>query len=230
MPWCPYCLKDGKFTAETQEHLIQTCPHLTNSRFKLAQTLNNIFRESAQPQAITPSLTEADEIEHLKNIGIGWDITQGWTSHTTDKHGCESLICQGPQGRVLEGKKFLTSWAHNILQHCENTLPRSEHREYILNLKPDMSLDPHLLQGIASAINANHITDNIPHNPFIPATTTSNFVTPSGVHPVVVNSVDTEQNWPDIATHLTDDRTWILLASPEHSEEIERHLHFETTD
>jgi hypothetical protein len=91
-----------------------------------------------------------------------------------------------------------------------------------------MSLDPHLLQGIASAINANHITDNIPHNPFIPATTTSNFVAPSGVHPVVVNSVDTEQNWPDIATHLTDDRTWVLLASPEQSEEIERHLHYET--
>ena len=228
MPWCPHCLQDGNFTAETQEHLIQTCPHLTNSRFKLARTLNNIFRESAQPQAITPRLTEADEFEHLENIGIGWDITQGWTAHTTDKHGRESLICRGPQGRALEGTKLLTSWAHNILNYCENSLPRSEHREYILSLKPDMSLDPHLLQGIASAINANHITDNIPHNPFIPATTTSNFVAPSGAHPVVVNSVDTEQNWADIATHLTDDRTWVLLASPEQSEEIERHLHYET--
>jgi hypothetical protein len=171
---------------------------------------------------------EVDEIEHLENIGIGWDITQGWTSHTTDKHGRESLICQGSQGRALEGKKLLASWAHNTLKHCENTLPRSENREYILNIKPDVSLDPHILQGIASVINANHITDNIPHNPFIPATTTSNFVAPSGAHPVVVNSVDTEQNWSDMATHLTDDRTWILLASPGHSEEIKRHLHFET--
>ena len=70
MPWCPHCLKDGNFTAETQEHLIQTFPRLTNSHFKLARTLNNIFRESDQPQAITPRLLEAEEIEHLENIGI----------------------------------------------------------------------------------------------------------------------------------------------------------------
>ena len=137
---------------------MQTCPRLTNSHFKLACTLNNNLRESAQPQAITPRLLEADETEHLENIGIGWDITQGWTSHSTEKHGRESLICQVPQERAPEGKKLLTSWAHNIL-----------------NIKPDISLDAHLLQGIASAINANHITDNVPHNPFIPATTTSNF-------------------------------------------------------
>ena len=97
-----------------------------------------------------------------------------------------------------------------------------------MTVKSDVSLDPHLLQGIASAINADHKTGNIPHNPFIPATTTSNFVASLGVHPVVVNSVDTEQDWSDMAKHLTGNRTWVLLASPDNSEDIEKHLHFET--
>jgi hypothetical protein len=213
---------------KAQEHLIQTCPRLTTSRYKLARTLNNIFRESAQPQAITPRLTEAEESEHVENIGIGWDITLGWTSHTTDKHGRETLFCQGPKGRALEGKKRLTTWAHNILQRYESNLPWSEHRSYIMQAQTEASLDPHLLQGIASAINATHISDNIPHNPFIPATTTSNFDAPTGTHPVVFNSVDTEQDWAEMATHLTENRTWALLASPDNSEEVEKHLHFET--
>ena len=228
MPWCPHCQKNGTFVPETQEHFLQTCPRLTNSRYKLARTLNNVFRESVQPQAITPRLTDEEENNHLEIIGIGWDVTPGWTSHTTDKHGRETLFCQGPKGRALEGKKLLTSWAHNILHHCEQNLPWSDHRKYIMQMQPDISLDPHLLQGIASAINAKHIADNIPHNPFIPATTTSNFDAPTGTHPVVFNTVDTDQEWAAMAEHLTDNRTWVLLASPDNAEEIEKHIHFET--
>jgi hypothetical protein len=96
-----------------------------------------------------------------------------------------------------------------------------------MQMQPDTSLDPHLLQGIASAINAKHIAVNIPHNPFIPATTTSNFDAPTGTHPVVFNTVDTDQEWAAMAEHLTDNRTWVLLASPDNAEEIEKHIHFE---
>jgi hypothetical protein len=97
-----------------------------------------------------------------------------------------------------------------------------------MQMQADTSLDPHLLQGIASAINATHIADNIPHNPFIPTTTTSNLDAPTGTHPVVFNSVDTEQDWATMATHLSENRTWVLLASQDNSGEIEKNIHFET--
>jgi hypothetical protein len=57
-------------------------------------------------------------------------------------------------------------------------------------MTPESSIDPHLLQGLASAIQADHIYDAIPHNPFIPAQTLTNLELPSGNHPAIFNTID----------------------------------------
>ena len=53
MPWCPHCLQHGDTTVETHRHLLEQCPSLHASRYKLARTINNIFRDSAAPTALT---------------------------------------------------------------------------------------------------------------------------------------------------------------------------------
>jgi hypothetical protein len=73
------------------------------------------------------------------------------------------------------------------------------------------SLDPHLLQGLASAIHATSIHDTIPHNPFIPTPTLSISVPATGHNPTVVNGFGSSFDWKSTLEPLTPSRPWILL-------------------
>jgi hypothetical protein len=163
---------------------LETCPSLVTSRYKLARTVNNIFRASAAPTPIISPIPINEEEEHLETIGVEWSVTSGWETHTTDKHGRETPMCKGPEGRDINGTCLLTSWVHNTLKHCEQHLPWDIHKNYIEQMKPESSMDPHLLQGLATAIHADHIHDAIPHNPFIPTQTLTNLELPTGNHTV----------------------------------------------
>ena len=67
------------------------------------------------------------------------------------------------------------------------SVPYEDHAEYMATMQAYGSIDPHLLQGLATAIHATSIHDVIPHNPFIP-TPTLPFNQPAlGQHPTVVN-------------------------------------------
>ena len=220
MPWCPECLKNNMANLETHEHLIHTCPFRNASHYKLARTLNNNFRLDAAPTLISPLMQASDVTELLQLAQLQWNSTPGWESHTTDKHGRTSTIRTGPPGTNVGGTHFLTSWLHSVLRHCDNTLPLSQHTEYITNIQPEDSLDPHLLQGLASVISATTIHDTIPHNPFIPTTTLSNKDMPNSPGPIVFNATLTTPNWSDLAEELTPSKKWILLADEEDLDHI----------
>ena len=228
MPWCPHCLKQGDTNLETHTHLMETCPSLATSKYKLARTINNIFRTSAAPTPIAPPIPLTEEEGHLETIGVDWSHTTGWETHTTDKHGRETPMCQGPEGREIDGTHLLTSWVHSTLKYCEQHLPWETHKQYLEQMTPESSIDPHLLQGLASAIQADHIYDVISHNPFIPAQTLSNTELPSGNHPAIFNTIDTLQDWEALGTALPQTRTWVLLASEDQADIIDASIEYTT--
>ena len=95
-------------------------------------------------------------------------------------------------------------------------------------MTPESSIDPHLLQGLASAIQADHIYDVISHNPFIPAQTLTNLELPSGNHPAIFNTIDTTQDWEALGTALPPTRTWVLLASEDQEDIIDASIEYTT--
>jgi hypothetical protein len=94
---------------------------------------------------------------------------------------------------------------HHDILHKPHTLEK--HKQYIEALKPEPSIDPYLLQGIATAIKADCIYDVIPHNLFIPTQTRSNFKLPTGTQPVLFNTVHTDQDWTALAAALPPNRS-----------------------
>ena len=140
-----------------------------------------------------------------------------------DKHGRKTPIARGTPGRIYGKTKRITSWAHNILRHCNLNIHPQNQKEYIDSIKPYNSLDPHLLQGIAQAIQATTIHDTIPHNPFIP-TTTLPITTPSqGDLPTVLNVSGNDVDWSAITAHLSDTRSWVIIADDTQLKEVETH-------
>jgi hypothetical protein len=123
MPWCPHCLQHGDTIVETHRHLLEQCPSLHASRYKLARTINNIFRDSAAPTALINPISLTEEEDHLLQIGIEGNVTPGWETHTTDKHGRETTICTGPEGRNINETNILTTWLHSTMTYCINHLP-----------------------------------------------------------------------------------------------------------
>jgi hypothetical protein len=95
-------------------------------------------------------------------------------------------------------------------------------------MTPKSSIDPHLLQRLASAIQADHIYDIIPHNPFIPAQAIMNLEPPSGTHPVIFNTIDTAQDWKALGTALPSTGTWVLLATEEQEDTIDAPTNYAT--
>jgi hypothetical protein len=220
MPWCPHCLHNGDTTVETHRHLLEQCPSLHASRYKLARTINNIFRDSAAPTALINPIPLTEEEDHPQQVGIEGNTTPGWETHTTDKHGRQTLICTGPEGRNINEKNLLTTWLHSTMTYCINHLPWENHKTYIEALNPEPSIDPYLLQGIATAIKADCIYDVIPHNPFIPTQTRSNYELPTGTQPVLFKTVHTNQDWTALAAALPSNRSWVLLATKEEEADI----------
>ena len=169
-PWCPRCLALGDCNIETHIHFL-TCPCTKRSRLQLQRAVNNECRRMYQPKHIN-TLYEAEiEPTVMSHSGIPWTATEGWKSYTEDKHGRKSTIATGQPGRSYEFGNRLTAWSHNIMQHCRAHVPQQDHFKYLQAIRPHTSLDPHLLQGLAQAIQATSIHDTIPHNPFIPTPT-----------------------------------------------------------
>jgi hypothetical protein len=169
-------------------------------------------------------MDDMEEHEILDRIALHYSHSAAWTSHTTDKHGRSTPLASGPPGRLYGKTKRLTSWAHNILRHCDSKLHPQQHKEYISSVKPHNSLDPHLLQGIAQAIQATTIHDTIPHNPFIP-TTTLHISTPSeGDLPTVINASGNDVDWEAITAHLSGTRPWVLIADETQLTSVEEHI------
>ena len=221
-PWCPLCQEGGVLTPETHEHLL-TCPCTTQYRFTLIRDINNIFKQYYTPRSLTPTMDDMEEGDTLDTIALPYAHTAAWTSYTTDKHGRKTPIARGTPGRIYGKTKRITSWAHNILRHCNLNIHPQNQKEYIDSIKPYNSLDPHLLQGIAQAIQATTIHDTIPHNPFIP-TTTLPITTPSqGDLPTVINVSGNDVDWSAITAHLSDTRSWVIIADDTQLNEVETH-------
>jgi len=222
-PWCPLCLETGTCTVETHDHLL-TCPCTSRDRLKLARQINNDCRHYYLPKSISTSLDYDEEGEILDNAGISWDTTDGWESHMTDKHGRKTVISKGPQGRIYNGIHRLTSWAHNILRHADTHISPQHHYGYLQDNRPDDSVDPHLLQGLAQTISATTIHDTIAHNPFIP-TPTLHTSTPSVGHlPTVINTCEHNVDWSAITRNIDHTRPWILLADDTQLDDIQEHI------
>jgi hypothetical protein len=221
-PWCPLCLDEGSCVQETHDRLL-TCPCSTRAHIKLSREINNDFKQYYHPTALTALLDESDERDTLDIIALPYSRTEAWTSYTTDKHGRETPLSKGTPGRIYGRTKRITSWAHNILRHCNSNLHPQHHKEYIESVRPHNSLDPHLLQGIAHAIQATTIHDTIPHNPFIPTTTLPVTGPSQGDLPTVINASGNDVDWRAITARLTDTRVWVLLADDSQLLSIEEH-------
>ena len=222
-PWCPLCATTGTFTIETHEHLL-TCPCTSRDRLKLARAINNNCRPYYQPKHIHTPLDPDTEEEIMATNGMTWDITEGWESHMSDKHGRKTRIAQGPEGRNYNGARKLTSWAHSILRHVDDHIEPQHQYGYIQSIQAGNSIDPHLLQGLAQAINATTIHDTIPHNPFIP-TPTLDIMTPStGGLPTVLNACDSDLDWASFTEHLDHDRPWVILMSDSQTDLAQEHI------
>ena len=219
-PWCPRCLADGETITETTEHQMYTCPHVQRNHLQLARTINNHFRNSASPVPCQP-LIDADALERITyNNNLEWDTTPGWTSSTSDKHGRETVISKGPPGTQWENMKLLTSWAHNIIRHCTNNPDIDDVRKYTNSISLGDSIDPFLLQGIATAITADSIHSIIPHNPFMTTQSLCSTTPSTGITPTVVSIVGQNPEWKNILQHLTTDRPWVLLATDDQKDDI----------
>ena len=221
-PWCPLCLAEGTFVQETHSHLL-TCPCSARAHTTLLRDINNICKPYYTPRPLLAEMDNWDECDLLDNMNLQHSHTAAWTSHTTDKHGRKTPMSSGPPGRQYGATKRLTSWAHNILRHCVDNIQPQDHKKYIDSTKPFASLDPHLLQGIAHAINATTIHDAIPHNPFIPTPTLHIHAPPRGDLPTVINVSGNDVDWEDISTHLTDARPWVLIADDDQLISVEKH-------
>ena len=221
--WCPLCLAKGSCVQETHDHLL-TCPHSAREQIKLLRKINNDFKQYYNPTSLLPMMDSIVENDILDRIAQPHSTTEAWTSHTTDKHGRKTPLMSGTPGRVYGTTKRITSWAQNILRHCDSAIHPQHHKEYIDSVKPYNSLDPHLLQGIAQAIQATTIHDTIPHNPFIPTTTLPITTTPQGDLPTVINASGNEVDWRAISEHLTDNRPWVLIADDTQLLSIAEHI------
>jgi hypothetical protein len=98
------------------------------------------------------------------------------------------------------------------------------HKEYIESIQPHNSLDPHLLQGIAHAIQATTIHDTIPHNPFVPTITLPITTSSQGNLPTVINVSGNDVDWIAITAHLSDTRPWVIIADDTQLREVEKHI------
>jgi hypothetical protein len=222
-PWCPLCATTGTFTIETHEHLL-TCPCKTRERLKLARSINNNCRPYYQPKQIHAPLDNDIEEEIMAHNGMTWDTTEGWQSHMTDKHGRKTPIAQGPEGRNYNGSRKLTSWAHSILRYVDDHIDPQHQYKYIQSIQAGNSIDPHLLQGLAQAINATTIHDTIPHNPFIP-TNTHDIMTPTtGGLPTVLNACNSDLDWSSFTKHLDHVRPWVLLLDDSQTDLVQEHI------
>ena len=216
-PWCPHCLALGDCNIETHIHFL-TCPCTKRSRLQLQRAVNNECRRMYQPKHINTLYEAETESTVMSHSGIPWTATEGWKSYTEDKHGRKSTIATGQPGRSYEFGNRLTAWSHNIMQHCRAHVPQQDHFKYLQAIRPYTSLDPHLLQGLAQAIQATSIHDTIPHNPFIP-TPTHCITKPSmGQLPTVINGVGNDFDWEKITEPLTHTRPWVMLLDQEHTE------------
>jgi hypothetical protein len=100
---------------------------------------------------------------------------------------------------------------------CTDNVALNDQREYFMSIKPSGSIDPHLLHGLATAINASEIRDTIPHNPFIPIHTHP-VKEPTCVNlPVVISGVGLSLVWGNLTHNIRDDIPWVILASEEDS-------------
>jgi hypothetical protein len=68
--------------------------------------------------------------------------------------------------------------------------------------------------------------DVIPHNPFIPTQTLSNLELPTGIQPVILNTILTDQDWTALATALPPNRSRVLLATKEEEANISNAIKF----
>ena len=223
MPWCPRCLSNGNANIETTEHLLSTCPHNALSTLVLSRTLNNIFRSHTNPVPLHPPMDYTDEMSTFEQADIDLDSNPGWKSAMQDKHGRETTFSQGPQGRELEHCNMLAAWSQHIMRFCTDNVAVDDQREYFMSIKPSGSIDPHLLQGLASAINASEIRDTIPHNPFIPTRTHPIKEPTCGTSPVVISGVGLSLDWDTLIDNIRDDVPWVILASEEDNQAIEKH-------
>ena len=219
-PWCPRCLDDGVMTTETTEHQLYTCPHVQSNHLQLARTINNQFRTCSNPTPCHPPISEEalDRLIYASNIE--WESTPGWVSSTSDKHGRETVVSRGPPGTQWEKMKLLTSWAHSILRYCSTHPHIEDAREYINSISLGDSIDPFLLQGIATAINAETIHSIIPHNPFMTTQSLCSTTPSEGTTPIVLSAVGQELEWGHILKHLSPDRPWVLLATDDQKDDI----------
>ena len=222
-PWCPHCLATGTCTQETHLHML-TCPSTPRRGLTLSRTINNDCRQMYQPRPLTDTLTPDQELMIMRESGISWDVTPGWESHTSDKHGRQSTISTGPTGRVFTRGTKLTAWAHSIIKYCRTHVPFEEHSQLMSSTQASSSLDPHLLQGLADAITATTIHDAIPHNPFIPTQTLPINTPATGQLPTVINAAGSNVDWKTITEPLTHRRPWILIADESQTDTIKKYL------
>ena len=223
MPWCPHCLETGTCTQETHLHML-TCPSTPRRGLQLSRAINNDCRQIYQPQSLIDTLTPEQERMIMRESAISWDITPGWESHTTDKHGRESNISSGEPGRAFTHGTKLTAWAHNIVHHCRLHVPFERHSQYMSSAQATGSIDPHLLQGLADSISATTIHDIIPHNPFIPTQTLPISTPATGQLPTIINATGNNVDWKTITEPLTHRRPWILLTDESQADTLKKHL------
>jgi hypothetical protein len=179
-------------TTETTEHQLYSCPHVQSNHLQLARTINNQFRTCSNPTPCHPPISEEalDRLIYASNIP--WESTPGWISSTSDKHVRDTVVFRGPPGTQWEKMKLLTSWAHSILRYCSTHPHIEDVREYTNSISLGDSINPFLLQGIATAINAETTHSIIPHNPFMTTQSLCSTTPSEGTTPFVLSAVGQE--------------------------------------
>ena len=171
---CPSC----PLEQDTLSHIFFHCPAHQHNTLALQQKINTLIRSFRHTFSLHPPISPAHTQGTINDEGLEDVLTtsEGWTIHTTDKHGRKTHLAAGPStvsSPVNTSKSIHADWFSQSLHNPPSHLPPSSLASALLNARKAITLDPVLLNSWAKTLGITQIFQGIGSSPYLTCASTN---------------------------------------------------------